>query len=185
MDEFFEKHGYKIIRNFYDVNNHTKAIPDLFEYTKSIQSEGILDSQTPFTPTFYTETEMNKIQIKVLQKLEEESGLKLYPTYNYFRIYNKKSILTKHTDRPSCEISITMTVGYDGDNNWPLWITDKDGKDIKVYLEPGDALLYLGCDQEHWREDADDKIIRQTQVFLHYVNQDGPHTNCIFDLVRK
>lgn len=184
MNEEFRKNGYLFVKKLYDVKNHTKDIPDLFEHTKSIKSKGALDDQTPFAPSFHTETEMNKVQIKILRKMEEETGLALYPTYNYFRIYNKKSILAKHTDRPACEISVTMNVGYDGDYNWPIWITDNDGKDHSISLDVGDGLIYMGCENTHWREPADERVICQTQLFLHYVNQDGPHTKCIFDKVK-
>lgn len=184
MDNEFKEYGFKVVRDFYDVNNHTKQVPNLFDYTKSIKSTGELDTQTPFAPSFSKNIEMNKVQIRILTKMEEATGLKLYPTYNYFRIYNKKSILKRHTDRPACEISVTMNVGFDGDYNWPICIKDKKGKEHSVVLEPGDGLVYLGCEQVHWREDADDRVICQSQVFIHYVNQDGPHADCIFDLIR-
>ena len=37
---------------------------------------------------------------------------------------------------------------------------------IKVKLEPGDMLIYSGCDLEHWREEFKGKDCGQ--VFLHY-----------------
>ena len=37
---------------------------------------------------------------------------------------------------------------------------------IEINLEPGDMLIYSGCDLEHWREEFKGKNC--AQVFLHY-----------------
>lgn len=180
-----KENGFLIVRNFYDVKNHTEKISDLFEYIKEVsKKEATFDQQSPYAPSLYNQTEFNKVQIKLMSKIEKETNLKLYPTYNYSRIYNKKSILEPHIDRPACEISITMNVGYEGDYNWPIWIKDNHGKNHEVFLEPGDALIYKGCENYHWREPADDRVKCQLQVFLHYVDQDGPYSDAIFDKIR-
>ena len=46
-------------------------------------------------------------------------------------------------------------------------------------LEPGDAVLYRGMVLEHWRDPYEG--VRAAQVFLHYVDQDGPHAEWKFD----
>lgn len=185
MNEEFKKVGFKIVRNLYTPFNHTKQIPNIFEHMKSIKHTGEMDDQCPFAPSFYRNIEMSKIQIKILKLMEDETGLKLYPTYNYSRIYNKKSILAVHSDRPACEISITLCLGYDGDYGWPIFMKDYAGKTYEVLLKPGDGIIYRGCDLDHWREDADNRVSCQLQVFAHYVDQDGPNADCIFDWERK
>ena len=177
----FNELGFTVVRGIYDVKHHTDKVPNLFEYTKTIKKDGTFDTQTPFAPSFYGDHEMRKLQIKILPIMEEHSGLKLYPTYNYFRIYNKASILKRHTDRPECEISITINLGYDGKYSWPICIKDNNDKEHSVELAPGDGLIYHGCDNEHWREPADDRVICQSQLFVHYVDQDGPYEDRIFD----
>jgi hypothetical protein len=48
-----------------------------------------------------------------------------------------------------------------------------------VSLNPGDGLIYRGCDCYHWREPfAGDHL---AQVFLHYVDQNGPNTEWKYD----
>jgi len=185
MKEQLQKYGFMVVKNLYDVKNHTKRIPDLFQYTKEIKNKGEFDAQTPFAPSFHSNIEMCKVQIKVLTKLEEITDLKLYPTYTYFRIYNKKSILKRHSDRPACQVSLTMNIGYEGDYNWAIWIKDNFGKEHEVFLEPGDALVYMGCNNEHWREDADERVICQSQVFMHYVIQDSEYEDQIYDLITE
>ena len=168
----------------YDVNNHSPRIIDLFEYTKTLTG-GHYDNQTPTAPAYYKNLEMSKIHIKMLSKMEESTGMKLYPTYNYLRVYDPKSILDAHTDREACEISCTITIGHDGDYNWPIWIKDNDGGDHSVTLKVGDGLIYMGCKNPHWREPADGKVKCQTQLFLHYVEQNGANEDHVFDMITK
>lgn len=177
-----DDNGFVVIRNLYDVNNHTIKHPNLFDYTKEIINNGVFDEQTPFAPAFYKDREMSKVQIKIMPILEKELNIKLYPTYNYFRIYNKNSILKPHIDRGACEVSVTMNIGFDGDYNWAIWIKGKDNKDHSVILAPGDGLVYLGCERPHWREDADERVICQSQVFMHYVQQDKDNEDYIYDI---
>ena len=56
-----------------------------------------------------------------------------------------------------------------GGDDWPIYIEPsgkKDEKGIKVNLNPGDMLVYKGCDLEHWREEF--KGVECGQVFFHY-----------------
>ena len=80
-----------------------------------------------------------------------------------------KLVLKKHSDRPSCEISVTASIDSDG-TEWPIYM---DGN--PVYLEPGEAAIYLGQEVEHWRDEF--KGDYASQVFMHYVDRDGPHTD--------
>ena len=52
-----------------------------------------------------------------------------------------------------------------------------------IPLEPGDGVIYRGCEVEHWREAFDAPTGSwQTQVFLHYVDKNGPYGDfCKFD----
>jgi len=98
--------------------------------------------------------------------MEKHIGMKLSETYSYARIYKKGDVLTRHIDRYSCEVSTTLNLGGDP---WPIYLdpTGKRGQaGIKVILEPGDMLIYSGCDLEHWREEFTGKDCGQ--VFLHY-----------------
>lgn len=48
-----------------------------------------------------------------------------------------------------------------------------------VRLAPGDALLYLGCLAEHWRDTYAGQAY--VQVFLHYVLGKGTRARVLFD----
>ena len=140
------------------------------------------DSQIPNTYSHYADTAMETLLTKVQPIMEKESGVNLIPTYSYARIYKKGDILHKHKDRASCEISTTLNLGGD---SWPIFLEPnnkigilKDGtyfpgttKGVQINLEPGEMLMYRGCELEHWRDEF--KGENCGQVFLHYNDAAG------------
>tara|TARA_R110000765_G_scaffold177966_1_gene283486 strand:+ start:787 stop:1422 length:636 start_codon:yes stop_codon:yes gene_type:complete len=129
------------------------------------------DEQVPNTYSHYSDLAMETLLQLLNKKMDKETGLKLTPTYSYARIYKKGDTLARHKDRYSCEVSTTLNLGGEP---WPIYLdpTGKEGRaGIKVDLEPGDMLIYSGCDLEHWREEFTGKDC--AQVFLHYNNVKG------------
>ena len=124
------------------------------------------DEQVPNTYSHYADIAMETLLLRTQPIMEKKTGLKLYPTYSYARIYKPGDILHRHKDRFSCEISTTLNLGGDP---WPIYL-DPTGKEkqagVKVDLDPGDMLVYMGCELEHWREAFKGKDC--AQVFLHY-----------------
>jgi alkylated DNA repair dioxygenase AlkB len=99
------------------------------------------------------------------------------PTYSFCIVYSPNSQLIRHLDRPACEISLTVHLG--GDEEWPIFIKKPSGEEVPFKLNPGDAVIYLGCAAEHWREKFTGKYY--SQVFLHYVRSRGPNAWAYFD----
>ena len=131
------------------------------------------DAQVPNTYSHYADLVMETLLQKVQPLMEKYTGLKLSPTYSYARIYKKGDVLARHKDRFSCEISTTLNLGGE---EWPIYLepSGREGQaGIKVDLEPGDMLIYSGCDLEHWREEFRGENC--AQVFLHY-NKKGSKT---------
>ena len=130
------------------------------------------DEQVPETYSHYADIAMETLLQNLQPKMEEETGLKLTPTYSYARIYKKGDILKRHKDRYSCEVSTTLNLGGD---DWPIYLepSGEEGKEgIKVDMQPGDMLVYKGCDVEHWREEFTGENCGQ--VFLHYNDASDP-----------
>ena len=48
-----------------------------------------------------------------------------------------------------------------------------------IDMEPGDAVIYLGCEIEHWREEFNGDWHAQT--FLHYVDKNGSNKEWVKD----
>ncbi len=142
------------------------------------------DQQVPGVYSKYADWVMETLLQYVRPVMKQKTGLELIPTYSYTRIYKKGSILKRHKDRPSCEISTTLNLGGD---LWDIYI-DPTGSDnvideyknihkpnppkgVKVRLNQGDMLIYSGCELEHWREPFTGDIC--AQVFLHYNHVNG------------
>jgi len=96
------------------------------------------------------------------QHISELFCKKLFPTYSYGRIYYFGSEMKKHTDRPSCDYSVTVCLRKQKD--YPIYM---DGEAIE--LEEGDACIYRGCEVEHWREKCQSR--EHIQLFMHYVEE--------------
>ncbi len=121
------------------------------------------DPQVPNTYSHYADVCMETLLVKMLPFVKKYSKLELIPNYSYTRIYKNGDILKRHTDRFSCEISVTMFLGG---QQWPIFINST--KEVKVNLKAGDMLLYRGNELDHWREPFEGKDC--AQVFLHYTN---------------
>jgi len=139
-----------------------------YMYSNNLIEENILfgtwkDQQAPNVYSHYADFVMETLLMKVMPIIKKKINLNLIPTYSYARVYEKGSVLEKHKDRPSCEISTTLNLGGDP---WAIYL-----EGIKVDLEPGDMLIYSGCELEHWREKFTGNIC--VQVFLHYNNING------------
>jgi predicted 2-oxoglutarate/Fe(II)-dependent dioxygenase YbiX len=144
------------------------------------EKQTVQDDQCPKSEAVHGAMAFDKLLVDLLPHFEKASGKRLYPTYSYARLYAPGEELTNHTDRESCEISATLTLGFDGDV-WPIYMGDEGKANAsKIDMAVGDAVLYRGMDKHHWRETYTEGKW-QSQVFLHYVDADGPHAEWKFD----
>jgi len=159
--------------NFYDENN----IP----YSKDIEGE-FTDKQAPGDFSKYGDPIMDTLLSLSLEQMQTLTGKELVPTYSYHRLYTMGTELKNHRDRPSCEISTTLCLGYDVSNvdantypdwDWPMFIKEKNGTETPIHMKPGDMIIYRGCELEHWREPFWGN--NHAQVFLHYNEKGGKH----------
>lgn len=107
----------------------------------------------------------------VTDTVADHVGASVRPTYSFARLYLGGAELSRHTDRPSCEHSISLLLGADSDEPWPLELADLQGRHVQVSQQPGDALCYQGTRVPHWREPFPGRW--HGQVFLHFVERDG------------
>ena len=161
---------YKLIKNFF--SKEELNILQKYCYNKVDLADYALDQQS-FSPAWYDDPLMNSILSAKLSLVEEKSKLKLFPTYAYWRYYVFGGTLAKHLDRPSCEISVTACMKKH--DNWPIVV-----ENTSYELEEGDAIIYSGCVQKHWRPGTY-KGEGMAQVFFHYVNKSGPFAHHAYD----
>tara|TARA_R100000329_G_scaffold119587_1_gene98574 strand:- start:581 stop:1138 length:558 start_codon:yes stop_codon:yes gene_type:complete len=164
---------YKLIKNF--ISEDEKNLMKNYCIMKHRNNFNSFDEdQSDNRDTmFYGDPMTESLMLKKRDFMEKETGLKLSPTYSFWRCYTKFADLKKHKDRPSCEISVTVNIGSDG-TKWPIFINNK-----KFICEPGDGVIYLGCEYEHWREEF--KGDYSIQTFLHYVDKNGPNKEWVLD----
>jgi len=196
--KYFQDNDYVVIRNFVDENtaflfyryviNKVKRVNFQLQYAKEDfrpEWDGAFgDGQINRSYYCYGDVLMDTLLESGLTMMNDFTGLDLVPTYSYYRLYEHGDVLEKHIDRNSCEISTTLCLGYNTNNvekntypdyKWPMFVETKTGETVSIDLNPGDMLIYKGCEIPHWRE----KYIglNHAQVFLHYNQKDGEFNN--------
>lgn len=172
----FQRKRYAVLRNLVPLR-HCEA---LSRYALLLLETGILepDEKVSKAGGRYGDPQMESLLADLLPVIEASAILALYPTYSYLRTYTNGSELVPHRDRPSCEVSLSICLGYKAAETWGLWVEGPEGP-YCAGLEPGDGLLYRGCECLHWREPFSGEYAVQT--FLHYVEQQGPNSSYRFD----
>ena len=199
----FDEDGYLVVKDLWDPAELYHPVPEIrgqqnfwgkrLDQFKYIPVEGQVEGSLArfWHPQYRT------IHSQIRLKLEEIIGRKLYNTYYYDRFYFPGQELSKHADRDACEISVSVHVSTNlkgEDAKWPFWIKTPSGENRSLSLEPGDGLLYKGCERPHWRDPMPgirkrDRIpflkkrnpYYYHQIFFHYVLQDGRRAHCAWD----
>lgn len=172
----FREHGYSVLRG---VLSPSEAELCAGYALLQSQMEGYFSIEQPLTARGrYADALSESLLLRVLPLMQEVAGGPLFPCYSYLRIYQGGAELPRHLDRPSCEISTSLTLGGDAGSSWPLCV-EAGGEDLALQLAPGDMLAYRGADLPHWRDRFEGR--HWIQVFLHYVRADGDYAEYRFD----
>jgi hypothetical protein len=174
----FEKDGYVKVKNLLSRDickiAENYALYDRFnDYTPD-------DNQVLGSHIKYADSLMESLLLFLKPEIEKCVDLQLLPTYSYMRIYRPGDVLEDHRDRPSCEISVTIPLGFryidkSEDYKWPIHVFVNDEKRY-IHCDIGEGLIYKGCDIKHGRDLFDvAKGSYQIQVFLHYVDANGSY----------
>lgn len=170
------------INNFYIVKNSISEDMSKLIYRYALFDEikqgNVRDSQVPTAYSKYGDSLMESLLMFLQPTIEKKVNLSLYPTYAYYRIYRNGDFLKPHLDRPSCEISASICLGFNYKNyDWPLFINGNE-----IVLNPTDLAIYYGLESVHWRNKMDGPSdALQVQAFLHYVDANGPYSHYKYD----
>lgn len=175
----FKDKGYVHLKDFLDKDNCSQLVKELNRLIQ--ERKTVKDSQCPLSEAVHGTEVFDSLLEQLLPHFEAASGLKLFPTYSYARLYAPGDELKVHRDRPACEVSATITLGFEGDV-WVIYMGDNEDKSNgeEIKMDVGDAVMYRGMDKWHWRE-AYSEGKWQSQVFLHYVDQNGLHAEWKYD----
>lgn len=193
----FETKKYVLLKDLLD----RESCEQLTEELKNLveQNQTTRDTQCPLSDSVHGSVTFDSLLEQLLPAFQVACGKRLYPTYAYARLYRPGEDLKVHTDRNACEISATVTLGFSGDV-WKIYMADYadhsepyavevkteqgENKFVKnvseISMDIGDTVLYRGMEKVHWRNPyVEGKW--QAQVFLHYVDADGPNAEWKYD----
>jgi hypothetical protein len=179
IQELFNNNKYIYLPDFLDKQNCYELVS---EFKKLIEKgEAIKDDQCPLSFSVGHTKLFDSLLEQLTPSIESATGKKLHPTYSYARWYAPGDELKIHKDRPACEISATITLGFEG-NPWPIFMGYDLNKINKseIKMNIGDAVVYKGQEVFHWREKYTEGQW-QAQVFIHYVDANGPNAEWKYD----
>ena len=173
----FKSQGYLHVKELVDVD-----LSKFFTHVlmrQQVVEEPHQDNQVPdCLSTMDHEVMFETLAEKLWPALEQVTGLSLLPTYAYARLYGNGNSLAIHRDREECEVSVTIQLGRSHHYAWPIWVSGN-----RFDLGEGDGIIYKGCELDHWRTKCEGPNgYYSGQVFLHYVNADGPYANKAGDI---
>ena len=207
-NESFERDGYLALPGFIEdleglqfdpfVDEEGNRITGQLQFSRSNKAYLVpVEAQVAGSFSRYNFPAYRNLHYVVRKKLEKILGIDLLPTYYYERYYYIGQQLERHSDRPACEISVTLQLNTNSDKPWPIWFNKPDGSDAYVIMKNGDAAVYKGCEREHWRDPLESKYSTlenkwrkfrnkeddtwHHQIFLHYVNAQGPFVHHALD----
>lgn len=167
----FNKQGYVVLQDALSKQQCQELTDHMFKLHNEGKTEK--DEQCPLSDSVYGDPLFDNLLQEFAEPIGQHIGKKLLPTYTYARIYRTGEVLKPHKDRPACQYSATLTLGYDAKMVWPIYFDEQ--RESIVHLEVGELAVYSGCEVLHWRPAFKGKW--QVQVFLHYVDADGPYAS--------
>jgi hypothetical protein len=135
--------------------------------------------QVPGAHGKYADPALESLLLMLHPLFEKTTGLELYPTYSYYRIYREGNELPLHKDRNSCEISGTLCFNYsynEPDYHYPIFMSG-----YKFEQNPGDLIIYKGTELDHWRPSFEQNGGWHVQGFFHYVDKNGSNADWKYD----
>jgi len=175
MNQKLIDNNYLYIPNFISQDHANHLYNKFINYCIEENLPG--DTQVENSHAVYNYIDFLELLCERTPQINNFLGEPVLPTYTYARVYKEGSDLKIHKDRDACEISLTLHLA--GDAEWPIYIKKPNGEEVSLNLKSGDAMMYLGCEAEHWREQFQGQ--EYVQVFLHYVRSRGDRNYAFFD----
>jgi hypothetical protein len=169
------QNNYLVVPSFITSGEAVSLADQFKEHCKKFNLAG--DAQAPNSQAMYNFMPFVRLMVNKTPYVNELLGEEVLPTYTYARTYKNGSVLERHRDRAACEISFTLNLTKDVD--WPIYFQRPDSSETLVELNSGDAILYLGCQADHWRNKFEGT--EHVQLFMHYVRSNGTKSWAFFD----
>jgi hypothetical protein len=130
------------------------------------------DSECPSSLSLGGDAALDAVLEWIRPEVSRLVGFDLAPTYSYTRQYARGEVLTRHTDRDACEISVTASIQIPkGAGPSVVHLKPLNFQETKVEMFEGDGCVYAGTEVEHWRERF--RVGGYIQLFLHFIAKHG------------
>jgi hypothetical protein len=130
------------------------------------------DSECPSSLSLGGDAALDAVLEWIRPEVSRLVGFDLAPTYSYTRQYAKGEVLTRHTDRAACEISVTASIQIPkGAGPSVVHLKPPTLDETKVEMFEGDGCVYAGTEVEHWRDRF--HVGGYIQLFLHFIAKHG------------
>jgi len=180
MSYFTDHFGetYKVIRNYIPPEEAARLGNKYKNHIIDTRKGSTLHVDDPNQYDTYQDVSQVALLSEKVSELNTLLDRKVLPAYAFLRQYGLDSVLTKHRDRDSCEVSLSIHLCSDKD--WEFCIDDIEGNPVELLLHPGDAVIYDAPNATHWRKG---KYTGEfyIQTFHHYVLLGGKYENLFFD----
>lgn len=130
------------------------------------------DPQTPGRLAIHNEPLARRLHHEFVDLVGFLVGQVVKASYCYSVIYRAGSELTRHTDRPQCEWTISLLVGSKprgSARDWPIYF-ELPTRRVSVKLDRGDGVLFDGTKIPHWRDPMPNGCTARL-MFFHFVDQ--------------
>ena len=180
----FQTKQYQIVKNIISQDVAKLATQALIlseaDYMVKNSLKADSDGQVDGSQSFYSHSVTEALMLLLLPKIEKIVKEKLIPTYSYARVYRNGAVLKEHTDRASCEISVSIQLGAAGVTNKGGWAITMGEE--QLFLANGDGVVYNGIKVPHKRDELFcEPNGFQVQCFCHYVKANGRFSRFAYD----
>lgn len=131
------------------------------------------------------------MQHNIVDLVSDLAGERVEPCYNFLSLYSRRGVCEPHLDTPAAKWTFDLCI--DQSEPWPIsftsiidwpetgdalikdWLAVKDGSSAHAVnalsLMPGDALLFSGASQWHWRDPIPPSTGRSfcDLLFFHFI----------------
>ena len=131
------------------------------------------DAQCPLSKSLGHDAGFDAVLNWLCPAISAIAERELTPTYSYTRIYGQGDVLSRHVDRPACEITVSICITIpNGYPTSPLFLQAPGSDTGTILLSEGDACVYKGTEIYHWRDAF--PCYGYCQLFLHYITPTNP-----------
>lgn len=169
-NEELEKNGYVVVKDFWSPEELYHPVPrerGQIKYLGSVdryeKTEEVWEVNNSLTR--YGHPQYKSLNAQIRKKLKDIVGRRVTNTFYYDRFCFDQSGVPKTVSGDNGEIIVLIPISTNMKKPWSTWIKKPDtytdnqksailipGEESEITLEPGDALIYKGCERPIWRE---------------------------------